>query len=73
MKSQSLSQRLFEARKHADHGENLIEAQKRIIALLTKVGIDISEAAKTLAAFEQAQDLRLTEIGRLSEALKKIR
>ena len=71
MKGSSLSTRLLEARKSADRAENLIEAQRRIIASLIKAGVDTGEAEKTLAALEQAQDRRLAEIDRPSEAPKK--
>ena len=69
MNRRTLLERLFEAQKYADRGDELIDEQKRIIATLKATGADVREAEKTLKAFEQSQARRLREIESIMEKL----
>jgi hypothetical protein len=61
--------RLEEARRHADRGDVLIEAQRRLIACLAAAGSDTAAARNTLDALEQTHALQLSRIDRLLDAL----
>lgn len=65
----SLLLHLEKARHRADHGEVMIEAQKRIVATLTAAGADAREALNALDALEKSHELHLGEIDRLLNAL----
>jgi hypothetical protein len=56
------SKLLREARKSAERGYRLIEAQTRIIISLKAAGVDTTDAENTLEAFVKAQDCRLAEL-----------
>jgi hypothetical protein len=71
MSSQALPKRLLDALKQAERGSNLIEGQKRIIAALKAVGVDTGAAEATLEAFERSQSLRLSEIEKIREGMRR--
>jgi hypothetical protein len=72
MNRTDLLRRLADAKRQIDHGDVMIDNQKRIIGSLSACGDDVTEAEKLLEAFEEAQELRLQKIDRLLDALDKI-
>jgi hypothetical protein len=72
MNRTDLLRRLADAKRQIDHGDVMIDNQKRIIGSLSAFGDDVTEAEKLLEAFEEAQELRLQKIDRLLDALDKI-
>ena len=69
MDKAALLRHLEEARREADRGDGLIEAQRGIVASLKAAGGDARAAENALDAMEQTQNLRLAEIDRLLDAL----
>jgi hypothetical protein len=66
------SKLLREARKSAERGYRLIEAQTRIIISLKAAGVDTTDAENTLEAFVKAQDCRLAEIDELLQSMGRV-
>ena len=67
-----LLRQLTDIKHQVEHGEIMIDAQRRIIASFTACGDDVTEAEKFLEDLEQSQEHRLDEIDRLLAELDKI-
>lgn len=67
-----LLRRLTEVKRQVDHGEIMVDAQRRVIDSLIACGEDIAEAERLLEEFERAQERRSDEIDLLLEMLDKI-
>ena len=57
-------------KRHAERGELHIEQQKQIIAILANSGADTALAKTLLQTFEESQNLHLSSMERLSNALE---
>ena len=72
MNRTDLLRRLADAKRQVDHGNIMIDTQKRIIGSLSACGDDVTDAEKLLEAFEQAQEDRLHKMDWLLDALDKM-
>ena len=71
-KRTDLIRKLTALQRKLDHGAIMIDAQQRVITSLTARGDNVTDAITVLTSFEEEQDRRLEEIGRLLKALDKI-
>jgi hypothetical protein len=66
-----LMEQLATTKRQVLHGENVIYAQRLVVATLSARGHDATQAEQILDTFEQSQEIRLGEMDRLLNALDK--
>jgi hypothetical protein len=70
-KRAEISQQLSDMMLRVEHGDRIIAAQQRIIAVLSEGGHDAKGAEKILDSYQTAQQARLSEMERLQKTLGK--
>ncbi|WP_119271486.1 hypothetical protein [Taklimakanibacter deserti] len=67
-----LLRQLTEIKRQIEHSEDIIDAQRRLVASLTARGHEATQAGMLLDSFEQSRKIWLGEMDRLLGALDEM-
>jgi uncharacterized protein (UPF0335 family) len=70
-KKANLKHQISEIKRLVEHGQRLIAAQRRIVAVISEGGYDAAGAKRILESYESAQQTKQEEMDRLKSALKE--